>query len=502
MNNHFKIISIWITMTMLHILPITFCQDTFYKTYGDTTAGHMEQGRSVLQTNDGGYIIAGEYNRYYVGSPNYYYGDVYLIRTDQYGDTIWTKTYGEPNMWEAAYSMDRTDDGGCIIAASKFDSQLWHLWLIKINSQGDSVWSKIYPVQKGAQKGYCIKKTNDGGYLVTGGYSDISLLRINAQGDMLWFKTYDNKSEWEEGTYVQQTSDGGYIITGFTEFPEPRSLDIWLIKTDSQGDTLWTKTYGSDYIDLPNSLCETKDGGYLIAGQYTEHGELGLEAHIWLLMTDSKGDTLWTKKINNGSWGDYAYSMKNTSDGGFIIAGETDYENFDSDIYLLKLDEEGNNQWTGRIGRNLGEIGDEKHYRGNDVAETSDGGYIITGFKCIYIGWDQYEDLCLLKVDYKGQITGVSEKKTNIPSNFALQQNYPNPFNSETIIPFSVALSCNVRIEVFDMLGRRVETIMDSCVSPGEYAVRFSSHTLSTGIYFYRIHAGELNSTRKLVIIR
>lgn len=499
MNNRFKIISIWITMTMLHILPTTFCQDTFYKTYGDTTAGHADKGHSVLQTDDGGYIIAGEYNTYDVGPPNHFYGDVYIIRTDQYGDTIWTKTYGDPNAWEVAYSMSNTSDGGYIIAASKFDSQLWHLWLIKINSQGDTVWSKIFP---GSQGGYCIKKTNDGGYIVTGGLYDISLLRIDAQGNTLWLKKYDNESEWEEGNYVQQTSDGGYIIAGVTEFPEPRSLDIWLIKTDSMGDTLWTKIYGGDYIDSPSSLCETKDGGYLIAGEYTEQGELGLEEHIWILRTDSEGDTLWTKKINNGSWSDRAYSVEKTSDGGFIIAGETCYENFDSDIYLLKLNEEGNNQWTSRIGRNLGEIGDEKHYRGNDVAETSDGGYIITGFQCIYIGWDYYEDLCLLKVDDKGQITGISEKKKNIPSNFLLQQNYPNPFNSETVIPFSVALSCNVRIEVFDMLGRRIETIMDSYVFPGEYEVRFSANTLSTGIYFYRIHAGEFNSTRKLLIIR
>jgi len=275
-------------------------------------------------------------------------------------------------------------------------------------------------------------------------------------------------------------------------------LRPWLIKTDSDGDTLWTKAYSG----VPRSVCETNDGGFLIAGEYVEMGELGLEAHIQLLKTDSNGDKLWTKKINNGSWGDYAYAMKKTSDGGFIVAGETYCDNFDSDIYLLKLDEEGNIQWSTNIGSNLGRIGDEKHYRANDIVETSDGGFILSGFEWIYIGWDEYQDLCLLKVNNKGQITAVSDTKTKIPSNFALLQNYPNPFNSETIIPFSVAHSCNVRIEVFDILGRRVETIMDSYISSGDYATRFSSHNLSTGIYFYRIHAGELNSTRKLLIIR
>jgi hypothetical protein len=194
--------------------------------------------------------------------------------------------------------------------------------------------------------------------------------------------------------------------------------------------------------------------------------------------------------------------MKKISDGGFILAGETVYDSFDSDIYILKLDEEGNYKWESNIGNNLGRIGDEKHYRANDIVETSDGGYILTGFEWIYIGYDEYQDICLLKVNDKGQITVVSDTNTKIPSNFKLLQNYPNPFNSETIIPFSVAHSSYVRIEVFDILGRRVETIMDSYISPGDYSVRFSSHNLSTGIYFYKIHAGEFSSTRKFMVVR
>lgn len=488
-----------IAAATLLISQISFSQITFFKTYGDTANSHYDQGYAVLQTEDGGYIVAGETGFYHPPGTTTYYGDVYLIKTDEYGDTIWTKTYGDANAREVAYSMEKTSDGGYVVCA--YSEAYWGLWLIKINSQGDSIWSKKYPVGKGN----CIKQTNDGGYIITGsgvnGKSDIYLLKIDLQGDTLWLKLYDN-SNHDEGLYVQQTHDGGYIIAGVTEFPAPRELDIRLIKTDAQGDTLWTKKYGGDYIDGPRSLCETKDGGYFVAGEYTEGGELGLEIHIWLLRTDSNGDTLWTKKINNGSWGDHANCIKNTLDGGFIVVGETTYESYDSDIYLVKLDEKGNYQWFSTIGRNVGGNGDEKHFRGNDVLETTDGGYIITGFKWFCIGSNEYQDLCLVKADNKGQITDVKEMKTNTPSNFVLLQNYPNPFNSETIIQFTVAHSSRVRIDVFDVLGRIVGTVLNSYFAPGQYSTRFASRSLSTGCYFYRMQANRFIGARKFVVIR
>jgi hypothetical protein len=483
----------------LLLSQISFCQITFFKTYGDTADDHSDKGYAVLQTEDGGYIAAGEYGNYFklINHRTYYYGDVYLVKTNEYGDTLWTKTYGDTGaVREGAYSMDNSSDGGYIICA--YNETTYKLWLIKIDSQGDSIWTKKYQLGYYDAQGVCIKKVNDEGYIITGSISrdnpfrqyDIFLLKTNSKGDSTWLRTYDNNNNPDHGFYVQQTSDSGYIIAASGLF----------IKTDSKGDTIWTKIYPG----LPHSIYETKDGGYFIAGEYVEQPCEGceLELHILLLRTDSNGDTLWTRKINNGSYGDYAYAMKRTSDGGSIIAGETSYNYYDTDIYLLKLDEEGNYQWSSVIGRNLGETGDEKHYRGYDVEETSDGGYIITGLKWIYIGWYEYLDLCLVKVNDKGQLTGVNEAETKIPSYFELLQNYPNPFNSETVIRFSVAYSSRVRIDVFDMLGRRVDTIADSYFTPGQYSVRFVSHSLSSGIYFYRMQANEFYDTRKFVVVR
>jgi hypothetical protein len=476
-------------MAALLFPQISFCQITFFKTYGDTTERHLDRGYTMLQTEDGGYIAAGEYGNYFklINHRTYYYGDVYLVKTNEYGDTLWTKTYGDTGaVREVAYSMDRSSDGGYIICA--YDESTYKLWLIKIDSQGDSIWSKKYHV--GA--GNCIKKTNDDGYIITGGgingESGIYLLKINSQGDILWLESYYN---YNEGLYVQQTSDNGYIIASSGLF----------IKTDSIGGTLWTKIYPG----LPHSICETNDSGYFIAGEYVEQPceECELELHILLLRADSKGDTLWTRKINNGSIGDYAYAMKKTSDGGFIIAGETFTGQTKSGIYLLKLDEEGDYQWSSVISDKT------ERYRGYDVAETSDSGYIITGMKW----WgraEQYIDLYLVKVNDKGQLTGVNEAETTTPSEFELFQNYPNPFNPTTNIAFKLSTKSFISLKIFDALGREIVTLISQELSAGNYTKQWNAKGLPSGVYFYQISAkpvsGDWNDsfieTKKLILMK
>jgi hypothetical protein len=488
-------------MIALLLSQISFCQITFFMTYGDTARDHNDKGYAVLQTEDGGYIAAGEYGRY-IKTYNrplyqtYFYGDVYLVKTDEYGNTLWTKTYGDTGaVWEGAYSMDMTPDGGYIISAFSLDSISTQLWLIKTDSNGDSVWTKKYPM--GA--GNCIRQTNDGGFVITGygakGKSNIYLLKIDLQGDTLWLKTYGDSGS--RGYYVQQTSDSGYIVAS----------SGLVIKTDSKGDTLWTKIL---YPGLPHSICETKDDGYLIAGEYTEQPCEGceLELHILLVRTDSKGDTLWTRKINNGSSGDYAYAMKKTSDGGFIIAGETMGIGTERGIYLLKLDEEENYQWFSVIGSNLDKT---SIYSGYDVAETSNGGYLITGSKWFW-AFD-YQDLCLVKVNDKGQLTGVNELKTKIPSEFELLQNYPNPFNPSTTISYALPVKADVQFIIYDIMGREVKTLVSSKQEAGHKEIvwdgrnNFNEHVTS-GIYVCRLKATSLENLNvfeksiKLVLIK
>ncbi|MFH2032282.1 MAG: T9SS type A sorting domain-containing protein [Bacteroidota bacterium] len=461
--------------------PKAECQTTFFKTYGDKAQDHYDIGNAVIQTENGGYVAAGVTGMYSEpGSPMKLYGDVYLLKTNEYGDTLWTKKYGNPDLREIAYSMCSTIDGGFMLSA--YGSE--QLWLIKTDSQGDSLWSKKYP----AGIGYCIQRTNDNCYIITGGNypAGIYLLKINSDGDTLWMKFYDGIDGWS----VQQTSDDGYIIAGFKKPTE----GIWLIKTDSRGDSLWTKIYSCSILDEPYSICETNDGGYFVTGAYTSKDCEGceLELHIWLLKTDSSGDTTWTKKIDMSNW-DLAYKGRQTRDGGYIIAGETvvGYKNY---IYMAKLDSSGNIEWSNPL---IGEDYDQS--RAFDIIETADGVYIITG--------DSHLDLCLVKVNNKGQLTDVKDEKTIIPTDYTLLQNYPNPFNPGTQISFQISERGLVSITIYDILGKEVITLLNEEKEQGSYTLNWAGKDkngkmVSSGIYLCRLQSGSLSLCKKMALIR
>jgi len=284
-----------------------------------------EKGNSVQQASDGGYIIAGEIEKYDdIGWRRYY---TYLIKTDSLGDTLWTGKY-ESHRFDQDISVLQTKDGGYIVLGRK---------LIKVDAEGNEEWEKSY-------EGYEIQQTSDSGFIIAGRttiskkgravWPDLSIAKINEFGELLWEKTYGGRYE-EEGFSVQQTKDGGYIIVGETSSFGAGMLDVYLIKTDKNGDTLWTRTYGGEKDDVGNSVLQTSDGGYIITG-WT--GSFGAKAwDIYLIKTDEHGDTLWTF-VYGGKSNDAGMSVMEETEGGFIITGYTvSFGVGGSDIFLMKM---------------------------------------------------------------------------------------------------------------------------------------------------------------------
>jgi hypothetical protein len=475
-------------------LEPSFAQKTFERAYGDGG------GSSVRQTSDGGYILAGRTH-----SSNDRKSDVYLIRTNSTGDTLWTRTYGGPSDdWGS--SLQQTSDGGYIIAGSTSYAPYpdeANVYLVKTNSSGDTLWTRSYREENNAPS---VQQTSDGGYVIAGAYgynpqagrSSAYLVKTNSMGERLWKKAYragrGDAIGYNEGKSVQQTSDGGYIIAGMSsQYSSLLTFNIYLVKTNPSGDTLWTKTYGGEYSDEGYSVQETSDGGYIVTGcANRSHGST--KADVYLLKTNASGDTLWTRTYG-GADEDYGRSVQQVSDGGYIIAGWTrSFGAGDNDAYLLKTNTSGDLLWTRTYGGNRAD-------QGYSVQQTSDGGYILAGSTASFSA-DSSNRVYLIKTDAHGLVASVQDDHDGLPAEYALHQNHPNPFNPSTTINYELPRSSDVRLTVYDVLGREVAVLVDERRETGVHAVTFDASALSSGVYVYRLEAGGAVLSKKLLLLK
>jgi hypothetical protein len=360
----------------------------WHETYG---GNWPDIAHSAQQTNDNGYIIAGQTSSFGAGGI-----DFYLVKTDSNGNMQWNKTYGGTDQDEA-FAVRQTSDGGYVIAGTtnSFGARFSDFWVVKTDSNGNTQWNKTYGGLR-IDVAYSIQQTIDGGYMVAGttnsfgsGSNDFWLIKTDPNGGMQWNKAYGGLYE-DVANSVQQTSDGGYIVCGYTSSFGKGLEDFWLVKTDSNGNMQWNKTYGGKDGDYAHSVQQTTDNGYIIAGSTYSLGA-GLEA--WLVKTDSSGSMQWNKNYG-GSLDDEAYEAQQTSDGGYIIAGFTDSFANNRDIWLIKTDSSGNVEWNRTYG------GNEKD-EACVVQQTSDGGYMIAGTTYSFgASWDP--DFWLIKLIERG----------------------------------------------------------------------------------------------------
>ena len=467
------------------ISNFSFSQSITFEKWYDF--GFAESGRCVQQTSDGGYIVAGRQGIGF-GSSNYL-----LVKTDSLGNELWHRSFGSPGDNELN-AIKQTFDGGYIVTGQTTGTQAnyYDVSWIKLNSNGNTVWSKKFtpPPPDYIGTGTDVIQTVDSGYAILANINDTIganitnaglLIKTSMNGDTLWTK----KFKYRAGTVtnsIKLTSDSGFIIVGTIALTTgPFSFNVYLIKTDANGDTLWTKAINtSNNFEGAYNIAVLDSGGFFIRGKigYVSTSTTG----IFILQINSQGDSIWTKTFCPDCGGSGADKKAND---GFIVTGTKDIGNA-SYIYLASVDGEGDTIWTKTFGNGLGG-GDSGFF----VQTTSDGGCIATGDRGVASA------VYLIKTDSSGNVV-ISVDELHLDENSIVV--YPNPFSYEAtvLLPEKVKNESDVEFRLLDMLGR---TVSESRLNPSLGKIKFQRNKLNAGVYLLQLFSNEeLIASKKIVI--
>ena len=309
-------------------------EEKWSKTFGGSG---WEYSFSVIQTADLGYLITGYTTSLGAGSK-----DVYLIKTDNQGNLIWEKTYGGENK-DVGRAVCETQDGGFLICGytDSYTAGEEDIYVIRTDDNGDSLWTKTIGEER-SEIGRAVCELDDGNFMLLGatgssistGNQDAYLVKIDPSGNKIWHNTFGNKTSFpfDWGNAFCQTEDNGFVITGSTNIRSP--MDVLLIKSDSLGNQKSYMNFGEDFYDYGHAICQTEDGGYLVCG--TTKNFATIKNDLYVRRLDNHGKEIWTKIIG-GDFSDWGSAICQTPDG-FVLTGHTNsFGNGDYDVWLLKI---------------------------------------------------------------------------------------------------------------------------------------------------------------------
>jgi uncharacterized delta-60 repeat protein len=412
----------------------------------DTTAQYVQEYIHAWDEEDvavafvepnGHYLMAG-----YTESQGSGDADFFLELQLGWGYTAWTRTYGgEGGDWCSAVQGDA--DGNCVLAGNtaSYGAGSTDFWMLRVNIDGDSLWSRTFG---GPDDEHCaaILPADDGGYYLAGstesfglGQTDFWLVRTNANGDSLWSDYYGGPGD-DWCFSAQRTTDGGLILAGYTNSFGTGNTDVWLVKTDAYGVTQWSHTYGGRTPeDFDGAFCvqQTADGGYIMTG--SSFYAPGQHSDIMVLRVNANGDSLWSLFFG-GAGMDVGHAVQQTSDGGFLVLGY--------------LDEPGQNAWLIKLGP---------------------------------------------------EASPIEEKPLFTPKQSTLSV-FPNPFNPMATIYFDLPRTMMARLCIFDITGQIVTTLADGPLAAGAHRLAFNGSAYPSGVYFAQLQTGDYNRTEKLILLK
>jgi len=380
-----------------------FASSTIWShTYGGSA---YEASTSLVQTSDGGYILAG-----FTRSDGNGDSDALLMKIDENGNMVWNKTIGGPDNYRVACLIQTLDGGFAFVGtnSSYYEGYVpigsmpegtWScVWLVRIDENGNIEWNQTFDMEIGYCYGASLIQTMDGGYALAGhSISNITedanllLIKTDSIGKKEWSKSYGALDGESDPQGLIQTLDGGFALA-CKRFPyDEVMVDLWLVKTDESGNIEWDKTFGGERMDYPTSLIQLTNGKFVLSGCTDSYGNGGYD--FWLIETDNSGNLEWNRTYGTTDM-DTNPALVITSDDGFALAGYTHYDSF-ADLFLIKTDSQGYMQWN-------------QTYPGEAVmglpslVQNFNGGFALSGSKGSFESGDF--DFWLVKTDEYGNI--------------------------------------------------------------------------------------------------
>lgn len=511
-----------IKLLLLVFTQIVFSQAPTIQWQKCIGGSNTDNIKSVFQTADGGYVVSGS-SRSTDGNAvgNHGGDDELVVKLSSAGDVQWNKVFGGTS-YEVGRKLIQSTDGGYIFAgysmSNNGDVSGNHgnsdVWVVKLNSSGDIVWQKSFG-GTGQDDGFDIVETSDGyviaGYTtsfngnVTGnhGATDAWVLKVDYTGNLVWQKTFGGTG-YDCATGIQKTSDGGFVFAGTTGSNDGNvtgnhstsSYDYWVVKISSLGVLQWQKCLGGTNNDEAKYIQQTNDGGYIVSGYTTSNDgdvtEFNGFKDYWIAKINATGTILWRRTLG-GTQEEIAYKVKQTSDGGFVITGYTGSSDGNIffnhattiptlDIWVVKLDANGNEIWQNSLGNN-------GYQDSQDIQQTADGGYIIAGNTggggpigdvTGFIGGNL--DFWVVKLS--------SDNLKNTAFDSASVEVYPNPTDDFIIVK---NLASDIKsASIFDSQGRKMNLI--------SIQNKIDLSHLSSGIYILEIQTNQNNLIKRKII--
>jgi len=352
------------------------------KTYD---GGGYDRAESIVHSGDGQFIVGGRTSSFGAGGL-----DAYVLKIDGDGNRIWEKAYGGSGD-DVANWIVQSGDGGFVMAGWTTSFGVGHrdAYLLKIDGNGNLIWANAYGGQSG-DGALGIVETGDGAFIAAGittsfgaGNASAYLLRVNGDGNLVWDKTYGGSGD-DVANRIIRSGDGGFIVTGWTDSFGAGDPDAYVLKIDGDGNRIWEKAYGGSDDDEAIGVVQSGDGGFIVAGLTVPEFD-----DVYLLKIDADGNKVWEKAYGGGD-ADRAYHIVPSEDDGFIVVGVTcSFGAGYMDVYLLKIDGDGNKIWETTYG---GREDDEPW----EIINTEDGEFIVIGWTMSFAARDA--DAYLLKI--------------------------------------------------------------------------------------------------------